>query len=128
MNDDEKAIRSWFDSWMKSTIVGDLELARSLIADDAIFLVPGAGQMDKESFAAAMTASDDNFEFDLDYSVQEVSVFGDHAWVIAPATLEIRDKRTDKRTLMKGDSMSILKRDGDRWVVIRDANTMTTVG
>ena len=50
---DEAGIRRWFADWMKATREGDLGLARRLIADDAVFLVPGAGRMDKETFAAA---------------------------------------------------------------------------
>ena len=41
MSNDEQAVRQWFDYWMKATKEGDLQLARSLIADDAVFLVPG---------------------------------------------------------------------------------------
>ncbi len=79
MDQDEKIIREWFEDWMTATKEGDLELAKSLIADDAIFLVPGAGQMDKQSFAEAATATDPNTEFQLDCEVQEVQIFGDNA-------------------------------------------------
>ena len=127
MKQDEQALRHWFDDWMKATKEGDLELARTLIADDAIFLVPGAGQMDKESFAAAATATDPNTEFDLNCSIQEIKVFGDHASLLATVSLAMTDKSTKSRSLMKGDSLSILKREGDGWVVIRDANTMVSV-
>lgn len=48
MSQNEQGIHRWFDDWMKATKEGDLELARTLIADDAVFLVPGAGLMDKE--------------------------------------------------------------------------------
>ncbi len=127
MNKDEQAIRNWFDDWMKATKEGDLELARTLIADDAIFLVPGAGQMDKESFAAAATATDPNTEFELDCSIQEIRIFGDHAWLLATISLAMTNKITNSRTLMKGDSLSVLQRRVDGWVVVRDANTMAPV-
>lgn len=127
MNQDEQAIRRWFDDWLQATIEGELELARSLIADDAIFLVPGAGQMDKESFAAAATATDPNTDFELDCSIQEIQIFGDHACLLSTITLKMTDKVTKSQSLMKGDALSILKRQGDGWVVIRDANTMVPV-
>ena len=127
MSQDEQTIRRWFDDWMKATKEGDLELARRLIADDAIFLVPGAGQMDKESFAAAATATDPNTKFELDCSIQEIQVFGDHAWLLATISLAMTDKRTGSQSLMEGDSLSVLKRKDDGWVVIRDANTMVPV-
>lgn len=127
MNQDENAIRKWFDDWMTATKEGDLELARSLIADDAIFLVPGAGQMDKQSFAEAATASDPDTDFQLDCDLQEIRILGDHAWLVATISLAMTDKETQTRTLMKGDGISILERRGDGWVVIRDANTMIAV-
>jgi len=124
MDQDEQAIRRWFADWMKATKEGNLELARKLIADDAVFLVPGAGQMDKESFAAAATAIDPNTEFELDCSIQEIQVVGDHAWLLATISLSMTDRTTNSRSLMKGDSLSVLKRQADSWVIIRDANTM----
>lgn len=127
LNQDELAIRQWFDDWMTATKEGDLDLARSLIADDAIFLVPGAGQMDKQSFAEAATASDPNTDFQLDCEIQEIQILGDHAWLMATISLAMTDKRTNTRSLMKGDGISILKRRDDGWVVVRDANTMIAV-
>ena len=127
MKKDEQAIRQWFERWMKATKEGDLQLARSLIADDAVFLVPGADRMDKESFAAAATATDPNTDFELDCSIQEIEILGDHAWLWTKISLTMTDKRSKSRSLMAGHSLSILKRQGDGWVVIRDANTMVAV-
>ncbi len=127
MSKDEQAIRQWFEHWMKATKEGELQLARDLIADDAIFLVPGAGLMDKESFAAAATATDPHSDFELDCSIQEIEILGDHAWLRTSINLAITDKRSSSRSSMAGHSLSILKRRGDGWVVIRDANTMVPV-
>jgi uncharacterized protein (TIGR02246 family) len=127
VSEDEETIRNWFDDWITATKDGDLDLAKSLIADDAIFLVPGAGQMGKQSFAEAATASDPNTDFQLDCVIQEIRIFGDHAWLMATISLAMTDKKTNTRSLMKGDGISILERRGDGWVVVRDANTMIAV-
>ena len=127
LDHDEKTIRKWYEDWMTATKEGDLALAKSLIADDAIFLVPGAGQMDKQSFAEAATATDPNTEFQLDCEIQEVRIFGDNAWLLSTISLEMTDKKTDSKTVMKGDGLSILERHGDGWAVVRDANTMIAV-
>jgi uncharacterized protein (TIGR02246 family) len=124
---DERSIRQWFERWMQATKEGDLQLARSLIADDAVFLVPGADQMDKESFAAAATADDPNTLFELDCRIQEIQVLGDHAWLWTKISLAMTDKRSGERSFMAGHSLAILKRHGDGWVVVRDANTMAPV-
>ena len=127
VKEEEKAIRKWFDDWMTATKEGDLELAKSLIADDAIFLVPGAGQMNKESFAEAATASDPKTDVQLNCVIQEIRIFGDHAWLLTTISLAMTDKETNTRSLMKGDGISILEKRDDRWVVVRDANTMIAV-
>ncbi len=84
MEHDEQAIRQWFEDWMRATQEGDLQLARSLIADDAVFLVPGADRMDKESLASAATVTDPNTEFEPGCAIQEIQMLGDHACGLAP--------------------------------------------
>ena len=83
--------------------------------------------MDKESFAAAATASDPNTDFQLDCSIQEIEVLGDHAWLWTKISLTMTDKRSNIRSIMAGHSLSILEWHGEAWVVIRDANTMVAV-
>lgn len=124
---DEQAIREWFDDWIKASTVGDLDLAKSLIADDAVFLIPGFGKMGKEAYAAAATASDPNTAFELDNSIQEIEVHGNIAWLWSKLSLSMTNKTTQARTVMAGHSLAVLKRQGDGWVVTRDANTMVVV-
>ena len=127
LNQDEASIRQWFEHWIESSVVGDLPLARSLIADDAVFLVPGAGEMGKESFAAASTASDPNIDFKLDCSIQEIEVMGEYAWLRSSIALSMTDKASGSISKLAGHSLSILKRAGKSWVVVRDANTMVAL-
>jgi uncharacterized protein (TIGR02246 family) len=127
MEKDEQSIRQWYQHWLKATREGHLDLARSLIADDAVFLVPDAGRMDKESFAAGATATDPNTDFHLESSIHEIKVLGDHAWLWSSHSLTMTDKTTKTRTRMAGHSLSILQRQGEGWVVIRDANTLVPV-
>ncbi len=124
---DEQAIRVWFDSWLDATETGDLELARSLIADDAVFIVPGYGKMDKEGYAAAATASDPNTDFVLDCALEDVVVYGDRAWLTARLGLVMTDKASGQSGRMAGYALSVLERRDGRWVVVRDMNTMLPV-
>ncbi|MEN1681341.1 MAG: DUF4440 domain-containing protein [Planctomycetota bacterium] len=128
MTQDEQSVREWFDGWIKATTVGDADLARSLTADDAVFLIPGVGQMEKETFIAGATGDDPSREFELDCKIQEIKILGDHAWVIANVDLLITEKATGAKSRCKGDSLSVIRREGDGWVTIREANTMVPVG
>lgn len=130
MMSDEQEIRDLFDNWIKSTTEGNLELAHQCIADDAVFLVPGAGEMGKKAFAEAAAGGspeESPFEFDLDSKIRELKVFGGHAYLWVETTLVMSPKNGDPATKMAGHSLSILEKRDGRWQTFRDANTLTTV-
>jgi uncharacterized protein (TIGR02246 family) len=127
---DEQEIRELFNNWIKSTTHGDLELARQCIADDAVFFVPGAGEMNKESFAQAAAGGspeDSPIDYDLNSKIRELKVFGGQAYLWIESTLVCSPKNGDPATVMAGHSLSILEKRDGRWLIIRDANTMTVV-
>ncbi len=127
---DEQQIRDLFNNWIKSTTEGNLELARQCIADDAVFFVPGAGEMNKETFAqgaAGGSPEDSPIDFDLDSKLRELKVFGDQAYLWIESTLICTPKNGDPSSKMAGHSLSILEKREGRWQIIRDANTMTSV-
>jgi uncharacterized protein (TIGR02246 family) len=127
---DEQEIRELFNNWIKSTTEGNLELARHCIADDAVFFVPGIGEMDKESFAqgaAGGSPEESPMEFDLDSKLREIKIFGDQAYIWIESILDITPKNGDPASRMAGHSLSILEKRDGRWQIIRDANTMTVV-
>jgi len=127
---DEKEIRQLFGNWIESTTKGDLELAHQCIADDALFFVPGVGEMDKKTFAAAAAGGspeDSPIKFDLDSKLREIKVFRDHAYMWIESTLVMTPKNGDPATKMAGHSLSILEKRDGRWQILRDANTLTAV-
>lgn len=127
---DEQEIRDLFNNWIKSTIEGNLQLARQCIADDAVFFVPGIGEMDKETFAqgaAGGSPEESPINFDLDSKLRELKVFGDHAYLWIESTLVMSPKNGDASSKMAGHSLSILEKRDGRWQIIRDANTLTKV-
>ncbi|MGH9522330.1 MAG: hypothetical protein ACRD3E_07345 [Terriglobales bacterium] len=42
MNNDEQAIRSWLDRWLHASAAGDYQSMLPMLADDIVFVVPGA--------------------------------------------------------------------------------------
>jgi len=127
---DQQEIRELFRNWIKSTIEGNLELARQCIADDAVFFVPGVGEMDKETFAqgaAGGSPEDSPIDFDLDSKLRELKVSGDQAYLWIESTLVCSPKNGDPSTRMAGHSLSVLEKRDGRWQIIRDANTMISV-
>jgi len=127
---DEQEIEVLFNNWIKSTIEGNLELARRCIADDAVFFVPGVGEMDKEMFAqgaAGGSPEDSPIDYDLDSKLRELKVYGDQAYLWIESTLLCSPKNGDPATRMAGHSLSVLEKRDGRWQIIRDANTMTVI-
>lgn len=127
---DEQEIRELFSNWVESTTKGDLDLARQCIADDAVFFLPGAGEMDKETFAqgaAGGSPEESPIDFDLDSKIRELKVFGNQGYLWIESTLVCSPKNGDPATKMAGHSLSILEKRESGWQIVRDANTMTTV-
>lgn len=52
MQNDEQEIRQLVSTWMTATMAGDVDKVLSLMAGDAVFLVPGHPVMRKPDFAA----------------------------------------------------------------------------
>ncbi len=130
LNSDEQEIRDLFDSWLTATTEGNLDLAYHCIADDALFFVPGASEMDKASFAqaaAGVSPEESPFTFDINSKIRELKLFGDYAYLWTETSLVMTPKNGNSATKMAGSSLSILhKRDG-RWQIFRDANTLSPV-
>jgi uncharacterized protein (TIGR02246 family) len=121
MTEDERAIRELVDTWMEASKADDLETVLDLMADDVIFMTPGAEPFGKEAFKAA-SESMSGTAMDGRAAVREVEVIGDRAWVrnhievalTAPGGEPVR---------RAGYTLSILRKGADgRWRLFRDAN------
>jgi ketosteroid isomerase-like protein len=98
--------------------------------DDGVFFVPGAGEMDKDTFAqgaAGGSPEDSPIDFDLDSKLRELKVFGYQAYRWVESTHICSPKNGDPYTRMARHSLSVLEKRDGRWQIIRDANTMTAV-
>jgi uncharacterized protein (TIGR02246 family) len=122
MTDDERAIRKLVDTWLSASKAGDLETVLSLIAEDAVFMVPGQKPFGKEAF---MTASQglEHARIEARSDIQELQVLGD--WAFLRNYLDVTmtpspDAQPVRRT---GYTLTILRKETDgRWVLARDAN------
>ena len=98
MDSDEREIRQLISTWMEATKAGDVDAVLGLMAEDVVFLVPGQPPMiGKAAYAAAARAqAEQGLEFDGRSEIQEV----------------------------QGHTLSILRKQGGRWVLARDANLL----
>jgi uncharacterized protein (TIGR02246 family) len=123
VTDDERAIRELLARWHEATTAGDTDTVLGLMADDALFLVPGQDPFGKEAFArGSREMSDVKIEGSSD--IEELEIAGDWAWMrtrIAVTTTPPDGAPTHR----SGHTLTILRRGTDgRWVLARDANLL----
>ena len=126
MDSDEKQIRDLVDTWMAATREGDLDRVLELMAEDAVFLVPGKPpMMGRKAFADAARESWANgkVEFDGKSEIQEIRVVGDWAWMWTK--LKVEATMPDGKPMSRaGHTLTILRKEGGKWVLARDANLL----
>ena len=123
-SDDESAVRAVLTAWLTATRDGDADTVLDLIADDAVFLTPGAEPFGKEAFVEA-AGSSGGVDIDASGDIEEVQVAGD--WAFARTrlvmTVTVGGGAPVRRS---GYTLSVLRREPDgRWRLARDANLVT---
>jgi uncharacterized protein (TIGR02246 family) len=130
MQNGEQEIRQLVVTWMEASKAGDAETVLSLMSDDVVFLVAGQPPMiGKSAFAAAMRAQSDQGRPHIDgkSEIQEIQVLGDWAYMWTKLTVVITPPGGASPMTRAGYTLSILKKQGGRWVLARDANMLSPV-
>jgi len=122
--DDEQAIRALVDKWLESTRAGDYETVLSLIAEDAIFMVPGREPFGKEAFAA-QSEQMKGAKIEGKSDIQEIEVIGDRAWMRNHLEVTITQPNGETTT-RSGHTLTVLRKEADgRWLLARDSNLVS---
>lgn len=127
MNDDEQAIRALIATWIRAGEAGDNERLLTLVADDVVFLTPGAPPMRKPEFAAAQSALRE-VQLRITSEIQEIRILGEWAYCWNRLSVVITPRNGGSRVTRAGDSLSILQKKSGAWLVVRDANLVTVTG
>lgn len=124
MSDDEQAIRHLVETWMTATKAGDTETVLGLMADDAVFIVPGHEPFGKQAFKAASEGQKDA-RLDGKNDIREIKVLGDWAYMrnYIDMTMMLSGGQIMRRS---GYTLTILRKTADgRWLLARDANLLS---
>jgi uncharacterized protein (TIGR02246 family) len=126
---DEQKIRDLITRWHAATASGDLSQILPLMADDVVFLTPGQPPMrGRDAFAAGFRAVLEKARIESRGEPQEIRVAGDlgYAWTQLSVTVIPRDSG-GAPARRSGPTLTIFRRQPDgRWVLLRDANLLTT--
>ena len=121
-NDEEQAIRSLVDRWLKASEEGDLTTMLSLLSDDVLFMVPGKEPFGKEAFARDYENMKGKMKTDSD--IQEIRIIGDWAWMRNFLRVNLITS-SEESTVLSGHVLSVLRKHPDgKWVIARDANLL----
>jgi len=120
MHDDESEIRELVATWMAATRAGDTQAVLELMTDDAVFLVPGQAPFGKARFAEAAKMQS-ALRIDGGSDIEEIQVCGEWAFMRSHLTVRVTPPAGD--TMVRtGYALTVLRRDGGRWKLARDAN------
>jgi uncharacterized protein (TIGR02246 family) len=129
MPSDEEQIRQLVANWMAATKAGDVETVLSLIAEDAVFLVPGRPPMYKSEFAAASRAqsAQGGPKIDGASEIREIKVLGDWAFMRAELSMVVTPPDGAAPIERAGPTLTILRKENGKWLLARDANLLAPV-
>lgn len=130
MNPDEKAIRELVATWLAASKAGDTEKVLSLMTDDVVFLVAGQAPMRKADFAqaAAAQAGKQAPSFDGASEIQEIVVAGEWAFMWSKLRVTVSPPGGGVPMVRAGHTLSVLRKEGGRWLLARDANLLVAEG
>jgi uncharacterized protein (TIGR02246 family) len=121
---DEQAIRDLVATWMEASKAGDTQTVLGLMADDAVFMVPGREPFGKEAFAAASQGMK-NIRMEGTSDIREIKVLGDWAYLRNYITVTMTPPGGDA-VRRAGYTLTILRKTPDgKWLLARDANLLT---
>jgi uncharacterized protein (TIGR02246 family) len=122
---DEQQVRELISTWISATEKGDGERVLALIADDAVFLTPGAAPMRKADFASAQ-AGLKQVQIGITSEIQEIRIMGEWAYCWNHLKVVVTP-RGGAAVTRCGNSLSILQKRAGAWLLVRDANLVTVV-
>jgi len=128
MGSDERAIREVHTTWIEAVNAGDLVRLLTLMADDVVFLNPGRAPLGRERFPAGFSAAHQQFQIRCISELEEVVVAGEVAYTLCRDSLSVTPRAGGEATALAGHRVTIYRKQPDgRWLLARDANTLSPV-
>jgi uncharacterized protein (TIGR02246 family) len=104
-------IREVVATWMRATANGDLETVLTLIAEDAVFLLPGRPPMrGREAFAAALRSALGQVHIEGKPDIQEIHVAGNYAFCWNQLSLTLTPFQGGPAQRRAGPTLSVFRK------------------
>jgi uncharacterized protein (TIGR02246 family) len=127
MTADERQLRQIVADWGAATAAGEIDRVLSLMTEDAVFLTPGNAAMTKAEFAKASKAQAQLVtRIESRSEIKEVQVAGEWAFMWSHLSVSVTPKQGPPVERV-GHTLTVFRRQGDRWLLARDANMLAPV-
>jgi uncharacterized protein (TIGR02246 family) len=128
MGSDERAIRELHATWVDAVNAGDLARLLALMADDAVFLIPGQAPSGRDGFPAGFSAAHAHYRLRCTSELEEVEIVGEMAYTLCRDSLSLTPRAGGQATELAGHRITVYRKQSDgRWLLARDANTLSPV-
>jgi uncharacterized protein (TIGR02246 family) len=128
MGSDEQAIRELHTTWINAVNDGDLARLLTLMTDDVVFLNPGQAPIGREGFPAGFSAAHQQFRIRCISELEEVVIVGEVAYARCRDSLSVIPRAGGEATELAGHRINVYrKQPHGRWLLARDANTLSPV-
>ena len=124
---DERAVREVHSAWIDAVNAGDLVRLLSLMADDVVFLNPGQAPSGRDGFSANFSAAQ-QVRIRCISELEEIVVVGEVAYTRSRDALSVTPRAGGEATQLAGHRITVYrKQPDDRWLLARDAHTLSPV-
>src|SRR5947199_7248301 len=128
MGPDEQAIREVQSTWIDAVNAGDLVRLLTLMADDVVFLNPGRAPLGRDDFPAVFSAAHKQARISCSSELEEVVVVGEVAYTRSRDSLSVIPIDGGAAAHLAGHRITVYrKRPDGRWLLARDAHTLSPV-
>jgi uncharacterized protein (TIGR02246 family) len=128
MESDERAIREVHVAWIDAVNAGDLTRLLALMADDVVFLVPGRAPSGRDGFPVGFSAAHAQYRLRCTSELEEVEIVGEMAYTVCRDSLSVTPRAGGQATELAGHRITLYRKQPDgRWLLARDANTLSPV-
>ena len=128
MGSDERAIRDVHATWIDAVNAGDQARLLTLMADDVVFLNPGRTPLGRDEFPVGFSAAHQQYRIRCTSELEEVVIVGEVAYTLCRDSLSLTPRTGGETTELGGHRITIYRKEPDgRWLLARDANTLSPV-
>ena len=132
MGPDERAIREVHSTWIEAVNAGDLVRLLTMMADDAVFINPGRAPFGRDGFSDGFSAAHKQVRINCISELEEVVVVGEVAYTRSRDSLSVIPRDSGEvggeAKQLAGHRIAVYrKRPDGRWVLARDAHTLSPV-